>query len=341
MRGVLSFLLAPAIAQDLLSSRPSSSAEHPCIQNTSAGLHEHVKCESVNIGAAWGHYIRVTYNVPKQCLMSECGVILDVHGGAMNAEQQNNNTNMRALGEQHGYIVIQPTAPPDKVPVNNWGLGSPTVDRSDDAVFDWLQQALAVAEWKIDHKRIHCMGFSEGGHMTWRMMVKHPESFASMVVIEAVETDEAFFPADLAQIPVLAQGGKHDVPEPYKSHLITWTNLRNTWGTDNGTVIAGDDHFKRTRYLTEQGVPFETLEHDYVAEYVLLGHCFPGSNDTHLINDHELPFVGPWMPKCTCKEGWASCRFLHWRRGHELVLGTPKDAGRFAPTRASSHCNRR
>lgn len=253
-----------------------------------------MKCESVDIGATWGHFIRVTYNVPQQCAALKCGIILDIHGGSMNAEQQNNNTNMRALGEKHGYIVVQPTAPPDVAPVNNWGWGPPTTDRSDDAVFDWLQQALAVKEWNIDHKRIHCMGFSEGGHMTWRMMVKHQNLFASVVIIEAVEPDVTFFPAGLAQLPVLAQGGKRDVPEPYKDHLTTWRNLRNTWGADNGTIVASDKHFKRTRFLTDQGLPFETIEHDYVAEYVLLGHCFPGSNDTHVINDHDVPFVGPF-----------------------------------------------
>lgn len=289
-------VFAPACAQDVfLGTVPQDMGSgHPCIQDTAPGLHEKVTCKSVDIGAAWGHYISVSYYVPEECLVQACGIILDVHGGAMNAEQENNNTNMRALGAQHGYIVVQPTAPPDLVPVNNWGLGPPTTDRSDDAVFDWLQQALSVDEWKIDHGRIHCMGFSEGGHMTWRMLVKHPDIFASVVVIEAVETDEKFFPIDLPQIPVLAQGGKHDVPEPYKSHLVTWQNLRKRWGCDKGTVIAGDGHFKRTRYLTDHGVPFETLEHDYTAEYVLLGHCFPGSNDTQLINDHELPLVGPF-----------------------------------------------
>jgi len=322
--GLFSFL-STVVAQELFfgAGKATSFGMHPCISDTSAGLHEHVKCKSVDIGAAWGHYIRVTYNVPRQCFESPCGVILDVHGGAMNAEQQNNNTNMRALGELHGYIVIQPTAPPNKVPINNWGLGPPVTDRSDDAVFDWLQQALAVSEWKIDTARIHCMGFSEGGHMTWRMMLKHPGFFASVVVIEAAEPSVGFFPVGLAQIPVLAQGGRHDVPEPFHSHLTTWENLRKVWGTDNGMVIAGDHHFKRTRFLTNGGVPFETLEHGYVAEYALLGHCFPGSNDTQLINDHELPFVGPFgCPSAAARKLGHHAGFvigdeaMHWFLSH-------------------------
>lgn len=243
----------------------------------------------------------------------------------MNAEQQNNNTNMRVLGEEHGYIVIQPTAPPDKSPVNNWGWGPPITDRSDAAVFDWLQQALAVAEWKIDLKRIHCMGFSEGGHMTWRMIIKHPGLFASVVVIEAAEPDAAFFPVNLTQVPVLAQGGKRDVPEPYKSHLVTWQNLRNIWATDNGTVVTMDEHFKRTRFLTAQHVPFETIEHDYVAEYVLLGHCFPGSNDTKVINDHDVPFVGPFgCPSAPARRAGHHAAFFIGQEAMNWFLSHPQ-----------------
>lgn len=130
--------------------------------------------------------------------------------------------------------------------------------------------------------------------MTWRMLLKHAEVFASMVVIEAVEPSAGWFPTGMAEIPVLAQGGKFDVPEPYAQHITTWMNLRQVWSTDAGTHIAGDESFNRTRYISKHGTVFETIEHGYVADYSLLGHCFPGSNDTHIINPHEIPFLGPF-----------------------------------------------
>merc|ERR1712185_772 len=104
----------------------------------------------------------------------------------MDAKAENENTQMRALGEANGYIVVQPTAPG-----NNWnsdahgkgcsGTALPNATRvkqtcfvppfdeepvGDVAVNNWVREALEVNEWKIDHNRLHLMGFSEGGWMT-------------------------------------------------------------------------------------------------------------------------------------------------------------------------------
>merc|ERR1719389_1649932 len=82
---------------------------------------------------------------------------------------------MRMLGEQHGYIVVQPNGP-----LNNWNwdpLGHPCTGLAlpnatpgkqtcfvppfdkepagDRAINNWVQEALEVKAWNIDRNRVH------------------------------------------------------------------------------------------------------------------------------------------------------------------------------------------
>lgn len=227
--------------------------------------------------------MHVTYNVPLRCLSKSCGLIIDVHGLTMNADIQDANTNMRALGEQHGYIVAQPTATPNVVPLNHWGA------HAEDAIVGWAHEALAVPDWQLDHNRVHFMGFSEGASLAWDMLSRHADLFASIVVMEYGHTE---FNPNMTQIPVLYQNGVYDAN--YALAPVTVAHLREAWGTDDGTVIAGDDTFNRTRFVSNQRVSFEFLVHHYSADYVGMGHCFPGSNDTKIIQPGEVPLVGPF-----------------------------------------------
>ena len=85
---------------------------------------------------------------------------------------EDNNTNLRRLGEQYGYIVVQPNAAPAP-PVSSW---TPATD--DPKVFAFIE--LAVSTLHADTKRVHMTGFSEGGYMTYRFLCDHADYFASV-----------------------------------------------------------------------------------------------------------------------------------------------------------------
>src|SRR5258708_7351814 len=79
-----------------------------CIDDVSAGQHTD-SCDGL------------TYDVdiPPACASSACGPVVDVHGLSMSGRQEGDNTNLRKLGEEAGYIVVQPNAVPAP-PLSSW-----------------------------------------------------------------------------------------------------------------------------------------------------------------------------------------------------------------------------
>jgi polyhydroxybutyrate depolymerase len=249
-----------------------------CITDTSAGDHQFT-CD--------GFVYDVS--VPPACATGGCGLVLDVHGATMSGKMEDDNTNMRALGAQHGFVVVQPNANPSP-PASSW---NPATD--DDKVFAVLQ--LAISVWKIDPKRVHMTGFSQGGMMTFRFLCKHADVFAS--VAPGAGTGCSFTNGDTpsVEVPVLYMHGTKDAILSFAALAIPQRNaVIAGWNTDQGTVIASDANYTRTRYLTTSGTPFEFIQHDYAAATPILGgHCYPGSTDPGGQQGQLFPFgcVGP------------------------------------------------
>jgi poly(3-hydroxybutyrate) depolymerase len=241
-----------------------------CLHNTSPGQHS-FSCEG----------IAYDVDIPASCTSCACGLIVDVHGLSMNGLMQDHNTDLRQLGEKYGYVVVQPNANPAP-PLSSW---TPSTD--DDKVFAFVK--LAVEVLRVDTKRVHMTGFSEGGYMTYRFLCDHADYFASVAPLAGAgctfgDPDAGMWGSSAVparQIPVLACNGTKDA-------LVNFTNVavpeRDTvvrgWNMNAGTVIAGDGTFTRTRYTSPSGNVFEFIQHDYTSwESLTKGHCFPGSKD--------------------------------------------------------------
>lgn len=243
-----------------------------CIDNTSPGQHTYT-CDG----------IKYDVMIPPSC-SSGCGLVLDVHGFTMNAAMEDANTNMRALGAQYKYVVVQPNANPAP-PQSSW---TPLTD--DPKVFGFLQ--LAMQTFAIDKKRVHMTGFSQGGMMTFRFLCAHADVFAS--VAPGAGTGCTFTTNDKPsrEIPVLYMHGTKDA-------LVSFTGAglpqRNAviagWNMSQGQVIASDSTYARTRYTSPKGTVLEFIQHDYTAAtFVLSGHCYPGSTDPGNVPGQVFPF---------------------------------------------------
>ncbi|MBK7395229.1 MAG: hypothetical protein IPJ34_02725 [Myxococcales bacterium] len=232
-----------------------------CITDKSAGTHV-FKCAGV------------TYDVtiPAACTTKACGLVLDVHGATMTGRMEDANTQMRALGDKYGYVVIQPTAP-GSAPTTSW---TPGID--DDKVHSVLVEAIAVLG--VDAKRVHMTGFSQGGMMTSRFLCRFAELFAS--VAPAAGTGCSFFGLDTPsrEVPVLYLHGTKDVLVAFTEGVKQRDAAVAAWKMSGPTTLSSDASHSRKQWTSAKGTVFEFVQHDYKAPPVTLqGHCYPGSTD--------------------------------------------------------------
>lgn len=236
-------------------------------------------------------------SVPPQCVSGGCGLITDVHGFSMSGVMQENNTRLAALGVQHGYVVIQPNASGARY-LTSWRV------QDDPVIFDFIQRAARV--FRVDDRRIHFTGFSQGGYTAWRFVCQHSDYFASIALAAGASNCPAggnlpgspgiAFPACTFQapevpaqpIPVLYMHGRFDENYvPFSCAAAQVDAARQHWSLTGETPVSADPMHTRTRYTGSGPALLETLFHDYtssedvtlVAGTELRGHCFPGSTD--------------------------------------------------------------
>src|SRR5690349_7676200 len=115
--------------------------------------------------------VAYTLMVAESCMQGGCGLVVDIHGFTMSADQQDANTNMRAkgpsplvalyqfcLGSAAGYVVLQPAAR-GQPPATSWRF-----EEDPPNVLAVVQELIST--YAINPKKVHVQGLSEGCHMT-------------------------------------------------------------------------------------------------------------------------------------------------------------------------------
>ena len=245
-----------------------------CVNDVSAGHHV-FDCDGLT------HDV----NVPAACVEATCGLIVDVHGGTMNGQMEDNNTNMRALGAAHGYIVLQPNA------VNNvWNAAT-----DDTKVLAFIEQVASA--WHVDGRRTHMMGFSQGGYMTWRFVCRHTDLFASVAPAAAagapvisIESGCTFTGSDVPSEPIdiLYMHGTQDALVSFSNALVLRDAIVQGLALGPEAIVQSDAAHRWTRRTESHGKVFEFIQHDYMSDstvglpplgVAIKGHCYPGSKD--------------------------------------------------------------
>jgi polyhydroxybutyrate depolymerase len=295
----------PELVGDVVAVEPiDPPVPDDCVREVTPGLHT-LTC---------GGEVTFTYNVPPICTQRSCGLIVDVHGFCMNANQLDENTHLRALGERHGFIVVQPTAPGGLIP--EW---TPKQDPEIHAFVDRMVEAFHVNE-----RRIHVTGYSQGGSMTWRFICESQPRYASFAPSNGGPTCDNFPDPGYTclasgqdipdrQAPVLYQHGRFDVRAPFACAERNRDELVRGWNLSLAGILAEDELHSRTRYVGESGVVFEFVEHGYRAQGDLLtalqvdGHCVPGGTQ-----------LSPW-PETFCPVYLSCDGEPAYRWGEEVI----------------------
>jgi poly(3-hydroxybutyrate) depolymerase len=192
-----------------------------------------------------------------------CGLIVDVHGWTMTGPIQEANTGIAAIGRAEGYIVVQPTAP-----------GSPPSWSSSHYPLVAAFVELAIDVWRVDARRVHITGFSQGGAMTTWMRCNRPDLFAS-----AAPTAMAGSAcANGANMPTLYIQGTDDIFISQAAIDATIASYVSVYGLDRQVVLEDAADHRRTAYgSSTPGTPaFETFIH-HQSSYGVDGHCIYGS----------------------------------------------------------------
>lgn len=225
--------------------------------------------------------IDYSVRVPASCPPSGCGLVLDVHGLTMSADMEDANTGMRERGEANGFVVVQPSAPDASWDESNY-----------DPVHSFVTEAIEALE--IDTDRVHVTGFSQGGHMTFAMICRWPDTWASAAPGAAAGGDcfTGTGTPPATGMPVLQIHGTGDVLVAFSAAEAQRDGVIAAWGLGAGTQVDAGTGFARTRYEGTDGALLEFLQHDYESPvFYLQGHCYPGSEDPGNAPDQIASFA--------------------------------------------------
>ena len=252
-------------------------------------------------------------SIPAACEQPGCGLITELHGDTGTGALMDANTNLKALGKQHGFVVVAPTGSPwPGGPGNTW-RSPPAAD--DENVVKIIQKVAEV--FRTDPRKNHLTGFSRGGFVTWRLLCKHADLFASVApatagsangtsngfTCDGVDIDSCPFDGTAGgqpsvEVPIVFLQGRTDVPVPLGCTSRIREQVIAAWGLGNKTTVDGDANYTHSRWTNANGTVLETFEHSYETEPTgpfgyAKGHCFPGSTMDPFAPQYAVPCKGP------------------------------------------------
>ena len=273
-----------------------------CITDVSPGDHTFT-CEGFSTDVS----------IPAACMKPGCGLITELHGDTGTGALMDANTNLKALGKQHGFVVVAPTGSPwPGGPGNTWS-SPPAAD--DENVVKIIQKVAEV--FRTDPKKNHLTGFSRGGFVTWRLLCKHADLFASVapatagsangtsngftcdgVPIDSCPFDGSPGGSPSVEVPIVLLMGRTDVPVPLGCTSRIREQVIAAWGLGNQATVDADANYTHSRWTNAKGTVLETFEHSYETEPSgpfgdAKGHCFPGSTMDPFAPQYAVPCKGP------------------------------------------------
>jgi poly(3-hydroxybutyrate) depolymerase len=204
-------------------------------------------------------------SVPPQCTSAGCGLIVDLHGSSMSADDEDQLTHLRALAQSAARsspptrnVVLQPQAPHHPA---EWDAADPAIIYG---AIDCATKAL-----HLDRSQWHIGGYSLGAFVAARIACDHPHDFASIGLIAGGA--DTLVSCINALPPTLYIHGHGDYIVPFASAERLASAAAQVAGS-RGHIDAIDR--ERTLYRTET-LTLETIFHS--AAGALVGaHCVPG-----------------------------------------------------------------
>lgn len=128
------------------------------------------------------------------------------------------------------FIVLAPQCPENE----NW-------ENKPDILAALLDEVLK--KYRIDQDRIYLTGTSIGGRGTWTLACQHPEYFAAIAPIAAVNPIiPTTWNKQMVTMPIWAFHGEKDTIAPLKNDEAIISALRNQGGLPRFTILPNQGH---------------------------------------------------------------------------------------------------
>ena len=209
----------------------------------------------------------VELGTPEECLSAPCGLIVDFHPSNWTGKEVEQLTSMQRLGNDAGYVVMQPTSPGGR-----WAFSDARVRVR--TIMDSIIEAL-----DIDTSRVHVGGGSAGGFMTWQFVCDHADLIASAAPLAAGTGDACRFDADSSpaeEVDILQFHGRHDTTVPFAEGIAQRDLVVESWDMTQTKVLADEPDYVWSRWTNERGTVLEFIEYEWTTADGS-GHCAPGA----------------------------------------------------------------
>jgi polyhydroxybutyrate depolymerase len=194
----------------------NSTVNSPTITPTKPGWHEHqIKVGNVD---RWFRVYR------PQRLKPKAPAVLLLHGGTQSMRKifqpsAGGTLAWLDIAEQEGIVLLVPNGTNSETgdpqgDRQNWqdlrATNTNTGAKADDVGFMRALLKLGQQNYAIDPSRIYVTGASNGGMMTYRLLVEMPESFAAGAAFIATLPDSKTLPQPLLPTPLMIANGTDD-----------------------------------------------------------------------------------------------------------------------------------
>ena len=117
-------------------------------------------------------------------------LIINLHGFTGDWNHQNGYFPLKEHADRLGFIFCVPDGEMDANNRRRWNAIDACCGSRNDLLDDsaYLRQVIetAMESFNIDENRIYCMGFSNGGMMSYRMAIDHSDLIAGVVVVGGI-----------------------------------------------------------------------------------------------------------------------------------------------------------
>lgn len=162
-------------------------------------------------------------------------LVFDLHGLAMDSDQQIWLSHMNEFADDHGFVAVHP----DGIG-NSWNAGgccgtASSSDVDDVGFVSDMLDALS-SELCIDTTRVFATGMSNGGHMSYRLGCDLADRITAVAPVAGTNTTESCSPS--RRVPLIHFHGTADLVVPYNGNLTESlppvVETTTAWAVRNG-----------------------------------------------------------------------------------------------------------